>query len=807
MDLTPNSPPNNLDPTTNETLEFQRILDQAAGFCMTDEGRQALGAESVLMNPADLEALKREVKPWLDLLVRSGEVPPADFPPVRRALERCAPEGSTLEGRDLKALARYLSSAAGWKRFLAGAEANELKTWALRLGDFSTLAQVLHRVLDVDGAVIEDHVPALVHLRGEISRSRTEIDQTAKAFLRDSSQKEFWQDTTATQKDGRTVLALKANFKGRVGAVVHEASASGQTLFVEPFDLVEKNNRLAENQSAWRSEILKLFKELTAKVREHRAEILALVENLTRLDLLWGRARWGYSVKGTLVQAGKPGQGWALVQARHPLLGTSAVPIDLRVPSETSVLLLSGPNTGGKTVSLKTVGLLSLLHQFGFPVPAAPETVLPVWDGVWTDIGDHQSLDQALSTFSSHMKRMAEVFAGATSRSLVLLDEMASGTDPLEGGALGMSFLDHFLDEGVTVFGTTHHGALKNYAYTRPRVRNAAVEFDDRTGRPTYRILPDVPGPSHALETAQRVGIPESLVVRARRLLEGGETDVASVIKTLRDKQLELKSREDEVAAKEREFREDRRKTDLLRLKLKQREAELKQAGLGEMNRFLADSRKAFEHLVQDIREGQISTEKIKEVRAFLAATGASLEEQKEALETEERELSREEAEPEPTPAPGAPVLGFAEGRDVYVEPGNRRGTLVRRAGKGKWVVSMGAVKLTLEETKMRVVQTQVPKKPGKKYEVHTSSVGPDEPPAFSLDLRGFRLEEAVQALEKQVDRALLAGLQEFSVVHGLGEGVLQKGVQEYLRGRREVKKFFFSHPEEGGFGKTVVQL
>ena len=314
-----------------------------------------------------------------------------------------------------------------------------------------------------------------------------------------------------------------------------------------------------------------------------------------------------------------------------------------------------------------------------------------------------------------------------------------------------------------------------------------------------------MPGPSHALETAARVGIPEALVARARTILEGGETDVASVIKSLRDKQLELKAREDELAAKERDFREDRRKTDLLRLKLKQHEAELKLSGLGEMNRFVAESRRTFERLVQDIREGQLTTERIKEVRAFLADTGASLDGQKSALEAEAIERSREEAEPEPSLPPGTPVLGFAEGRDVYVEPGNRRGTLVRKSGKGKWVVSMGSVKLTLEETKMRVVQTQSAGR--KKPEVHTTSFTPDEPPAFSLDLRGFRLEEAVQAVEKQVDRALLAGLGEFSIVHGLGEGVLQKGVQEYLRGRRDVKKFFFSHPEEGGFGKTVVQL
>ncbi len=395
------------------------------------------------------------------------------------------------------------------------------------------------------------------------------------------------------------------------------------------------------------------------------------MENLTALDRLWGRARWGHSVKGSFAQGGKPGQPWSLVQARHPLLGTSAVPIDLAVPADTAVLLLSGPNTGGKTVSLKTAGLLSLLHQFGLPVPAAPETILPVWDGVWTDIGDHQSLDQALSTFSSHMKRMAEIFEGATARSLVLLDEMASGNRPARRRSAGDE-LPRPLPPRDGRHGVWHHPPRRVEELRLqpgPRVRNASVEFDEKSGRPTYRILPDVPGPSHALENRRPGGHPRGLVARARTILEGGETDVASVIKTLRDKQLELKAREDEVAGKERDFREDRRKTDLLRLKLKQREAELKLSGLGEMNRSSPESRRTFERLVQDIREGQLSAEKIKEVRAFLASTGASLDDQRRALEAEELELSREEAAPEPERPAGSPVLGFAEGRDVYLEP------------------------------------------------------------------------------------------------------------------------------------------
>ena len=791
-----------MDLTTFQTLEFSRILAQVCERCMTAEASDALHLEPILTKRQPLQILQDEVRPFLNLLVRSGELPISDFPPVAVALDRCAPEGSTLEGPDLKALARYLTSVSAWKRFLATQEEPELSVWALRLGDHSKLAQSIHRVLDATGQVIEEAVPALVHLRGEISRSRNDIDQTAKGFLRDAQQHDLWQDSQPTQKDGRTVLPLKSNFKGRIPAIVHEASSSGATLFIEPYELVEKNNRLVENQAAWKVELLRLFRQLSAEVREHREELRNTVANLTWLDRLLARARWGHGHQGEFPQLALQNQGWQLLQARHPLLGNQAVPIDLAMPEGTSVLLVSGPNTGGKTVTLKTVGLLSLLHQFGLPLPAAPESRLPLWDAIFTDVGDHQSLDQALSTFSSHMNRMATIVRGTTGDSLVLLDEMASGTDPQEGGALGMSFLDHFLELGATVLGTTHHGALKNYAFTRPRVKNAAVEFDATQNRPTYRILPDVPGTSFALETAQRVGIPQNLVDRARQILEGGETDVARVITTLRDKQKEIQVREKELAAREQSFQDTRRKTDLQVLKLRQREAELKQAGLGEVNRFLVESRKGFERLVKDIREGELSTQKIKEVRQFLAEAEGRMVAETEQLKAQQAEEAQTESTVEVDSKP--PQL-WQPGQSVSVDPDHRQGKLVRKAGKSNWVVAVGQINLTVDVRQLRALRQTI--LPHRKVEIFTSGVGGNEPAVFSLDLRGQRLQAALDRLQKQVDLALLAGLNEFSIIHGLGEGVLQKGVQDYLRGRSDVKKFFFSHPEEGGFGKTIVQL
>lgn len=797
-----------MDLTTGQTLDFFRIRDQVAGFCLTEEAKKLLQEESVLTETGALNLLRDEVKPFLDLLVRSGELPASDFPPVALALDHCAPEGSVLDGSQLKALARYATSAALWKRYLASREEKALQVWALRLADFSVLADQIHRVFDSQGEIIEDAVPSLVRLKGELSRTRTEIDQTARHWLKDSGNHDLWSGNNPTQKDGRTVLPLKTNFKGRIGAVVHDASASGATLYVEPYDLVEKNNKLVEVSNAWRAEVVKILRDFSAQVRDHREAFLTLTENMTRLDLYLSRARWGHAVKGAFPQMTKPGRPWKLVQARHPLLGETAVPINLELAEGVKVLLISGPNTGGKTVSLKTAGLLSLLHQFGLPIPAAPETILPVWDQVMTDIGDGQSLDQALSTFSSHMKRMAQILDTATDRSLVLLDEMASGTDPLEGGALGMSFLDCFLARGVSVLGTTHHGALKNFAYTKPGVKNASVEFDPAGHRPTYRILADVPGSSHALETAERVGIPADLVAQARSIIEGGETDVAEVIRNLKEKQLELRAREKEVEEKEQKFREEKRKNDLLQLRVKQYEGELKAQGLGEMNRFLAESRRQFEALVKEIREGSLTAEKIKEVRAFLDQTQGEAESQKERLHQEElqRALDTPEDDKEDSLPPPPEWKG---GMEVWVEPGRQRGTVVRTAGKGQVLVAVGAVRMTVKEAQLRPVgpKTMAKVKPKTKVEVFTSESTGGLSPVFTLDLRGQRLEEALLGLEKQIDLALLKGLTEFSVIHGLGEGVLQKGVQDYLKNRREVKSFFFSRPEEGGFGKTIVQL
>lgn len=785
-----------MDKTSLETLEFPRIRDQIRQHCFTAEGAVLLDEQPILVEVEPVERLRAGVEPLLALLETRTDWPSLDCPPVREALAKAGPDGSVLDGLDLKSLGRYLASAQTLREFLAAREELPLKAWTVRLPVLPELAGRLNRTLDGEGQVIEESVPALKALKRDLSRIHGEIDGLSRSYLKNQDNSGLWQTDVATQKDERVLLPLKANFKGRIPSVVHESSASGNTLYIEPFDLLEKNNRLIEVQNAFRIEVLKVLRDLTAEVRRHSEDLFTLIANLAEFDTLLARARWGEARNGVFPKVARHGRSWKLHGARHPLLGAKAVPITLEMAEGTRALLLSGPNTGGKTASLKTVALLSALNQFGVPIPALGDSELPVWDDILTDIGDHQSLDAALSTFSSHMQRIKHMLGAATGRSLVLLDELGSGTDPLEGGALGMVFLQHFAQVGCCLLVTTHHGALKNFAYGQPGMKNAAVEFDAKNGLPTYRILADVPGSSHALDIALAVGMPLDLVEKARAIVDGGEGDVAKIIRGLKDKLLELHQREQELADREKAFAEDRRKTDLLNLRLKQKEHELRTFGLGDLNRYLADSRKNFEKLVKELREGGASTEKIKEAREFFAQAEQSVADQRQILEQTEAEIQPQE------PVADIPL---APGTEVYIDAQGSRGTIVRDLGKGRFQVQVGSLSMTLDRKKLRaVVQTT---KPQKKFEVFTSEVAMDNTPVYTLDLRGKRLEEALQEVEKQIDRALLKGLSEFSIIHGLGEGVLMKGIQDYLRSRREVTKFNFGHPQEGGFGKTIVQL
>lgn len=857
---------------TLEVLEYPRVRETVAGLCMSEEGRAALLLREPSADGAEVNRLKTLGIAWLR--ASAAERPPAlhAWPPIRPFLPRLRVEGATLEAVELHALGLFCESVNRFREWaenrdrqiasgrrdvgaLFGDEAAERALLAeiLALPDLSGPAADIFRVIDRSSGEVRD-LPELRAIRQGITRIRQDIERLVGSYLSDDSIRPMLQSTLPALRDGRQVIALRSNFRGRVRGIVHEVSQSGQTVYVEPDDVVDRNNDLVAEEHRLSREIARILKELTASLSPGAETVAEALTLMVFLDGIGAAARWGRDWRCVFAEdipqpaPDSPDDEEAesvsrlrLKQARHPLLGTRAVPIDLVLTPGGRVLIITGPNTGGKTVSLKTVALFALLNQSGWPVPAAETTALPVFDFIGCDIGDEQSLDQSLSTFSGHMKNVAGILASATDKSLVLLDELASGTDPQEGSAIAMAVLDSLLERGSVVLATTHHGVLKNYGYTHPACVNASVDFDENTLSPTYRILMGVPGESHALDIAQRNGLNPEIVALARSYLAEERADVSALIKGLTAKHEELARFEKDKRLEERDLREKRRKTDLRELQLRQKEVELREQGYRRLERLFDDSRKQLENLVREIREGELTREKTLQVKAWMGEFEERINAEHEGLAADREEaalLRREYEEKERVSAADRAADRAADGTDsaserqkrkraafkndgpsraeilpelapgveVYVGDAKRRGTIVREAKKGQWIVATDSIRMTVSETSL----SAVPVKPDAVRKVSIdfhAEMGGDETPAFELRLLGMRHGEAMKALERQLDLAAMKGLREFSVVHGKGHGILQEAVQTMLRSYRGVEEFHFARPEEGGTGKTVVRM
>ncbi|HUX13774.1 MAG TPA: endonuclease MutS2, partial [Spirochaetia bacterium] len=679
---------------------------------------------------------------------------------------------------------------------------------AAGMPDLRGVCGKIDRVIDEAGELKEKEIPELRAIKGRVRTVQDEIRSLSGSYLSRNEYQSYWNSDVATVKDGRTVLPLKAQFKGRIPGIVHEVSTTGATLFIEPAELVEKNNDLVELDAKYRQEVLRIVRELTREVFRSFDELSLLVRVLTRLDTLHARARYAHihscfparqtgRAKTADVAASPDENGMVLVGARHPLLGKKAVPIDVIMDSESRILIITGPNTGGKTVSLKTVGLLAMMNQFGMEIPAGDGSKLPIYDDVWADIGDEQSIEQSLSTFSGHMQNISRILRNATPGSLILLDELGSGTDPEEGSALAMSFLDRLLRMNVHALITTHHSILKNYGYTRPGVRNASMEFDGENLQPTYRIVLGVPGSSHAIDIAGRSGIPRSVVDAARRYLHDEQTDAAGLIRRLTHKEQDIHRRHRILDQELSEVEKQRLALTRKEEEISARELELRKGAVSDLDHFVSETRKRLERLVRELREEQIDREKTRSVKAFLDELSRAVEVESAAVAGKQRRRREE------TPVELAP------GVEVLIDDKGSRGTLVRKGRGDAWVVAVGAMKRSMHAYELRTAASSaaVMGETEGRPSVDLSMVSTGEAAVFELDVRGMRLDEALSAVERQLDRALMQGISRFGIIHGKGEGVLQNGIHRYLKESPAVDEFHFARPEEGGFGKTEVQL
>jgi DNA mismatch repair protein MutS2 len=771
-------------------LEFPRVVEALAGLCASPQGSTLLASQPILADPGELRAAHGLAVGFRAVLESGEPLPSLDFPDLDEVLPRLGKAGLLLDGEELAAVGRFVLSALALRRHVLKLSRDPgLSALAEAIPDLAELPRAVFRVVDTDGSLRERQLPELAAIRERIRRGREEVERSVRSLLDDQASRGWWQATLPTQRDGRFVLPLKAQFRGRVKGIVHELSASGSTVFIEPLEIVDKNNAVVQEEGLYRQEMRRILRELTAAVSARAEPLRMLVAGTARLDTLAARARYAIEHRCWLAEQA-PGVV-NLREARHPLLGQSVVPVSITAGGGDRILVITGPNTGGKTVSLKTVGLLALMNQFGMEIPAGEGSSLPVFDSVRADIGDEQSIEQSLSTFSAHVKNLADIVSGVSSRSLVLLDELGAGTDPQEGVALAMALLDRFLETGCIVLATTHHGILKNYGATRPGVQNASMGFDSESLAPTYRILMGVAGESHALEIARRTGMPREVLESAEAYLQDERTDISRLVASLSQRHLRLAEAEEEHKARETALREKWRKTDLKELTLRQKELELRRSGLKDLRDFLEAARREWDGL-RESRAGDPDAGR--EFGRLASAIRDRIGREQERVASDQEAL---------LPAPGFEIR---EGMEVLVRRSGRRGRVLRRDKGSRWLVETETLRLSLLPGELAPAGEAAEGQRSPAPVSYTTSAQVD-PPVLELHLLGMRAEEALRALERQVDSALVFGLRQFSVVHGKGEGILRTVIHEKLRELPVVADFRFSAPEEGGHGKTIVTL
>jgi len=816
-------------------LEFDAIRSKVADLALSEESGRIIGGEEPLSDKEEVQKLKSLVGAVMKRMSCAGGESRESLPELKEIVSKLEVNGAALEMDEAYAIGIFINRAETFRQWLLkpfrtaepSAEPvrrgsppdngetlrdDPLTETARNLPPCGDVAKEVFKILDLEGNLRD--LPEFKELRRRIRSLQKSIETTASRYAGSDEKRRMLQSEIPSQRDGRMVLAVKANFRGRVKGIVHEVSSSGQTVFIEPEEVVELNNELLVENRRLEAEIRRVFRELTARIASRKESLKDFYRGIVFLETIRARARYGFEHRWNFAESPTSVGRLVLKQARHPLLGSRAVPLDLFMENGVRTVIITGPNTGGKTVALKTLGLLALMNQFGLALPTGEGTLLPVFDCVYADIGDEQSISQSLSTFSAHMTNIAEIISSSTEHSLVLLDELGSGTDPEEGSAIAMAILDHFIEKKASLIITTHHGILKNYGYTREGVENASMEFDSRTLSPTYKIVMGIPGESRAVDIAAKNGFPPALVKQARSYLDEERSDVSALIAGLKEKHRELEAAAEAGKREETRLLEERRRSDLKELRLKQKELQLRSEGVGSLGNLLGESRKTLENLVRELREGELDKDKTRRVKEFLSGLEADFKAESANLENENLALASERRRLEDGAPPGVEdEQGFSPGMEVLAGENRRRGRIVRLDKKGSgsdpfsWIVEIGSLKMSFSEKDLVPISAEAQSATLRKSATWAVDLAPTSPVQAELRLRGMRFSDAMEALGKQLDAAVLGGLRQFAVIHGKGEGILRKGVHDFLKNDPRVADFFFSRPEAGGFGRTEVIL
>ncbi len=777
-------------------LEYPRITEKLAQEAITDTAKKQARDLQPSDNSAQVRIMLSQTRAVANLLRIRGQLPIVNFKPLAGSLKRLKVKAS-LNAEELANILLILTLAKEINDFIEKNEDAELDLSAIDkiLEDLDVPTELLSELkhsIDFDGSVLDSASNELAKLRHDIAANEEEIKNKMASLTKSASK--YLSDGLVTIRDDRYVLPVKQEFKGKLGGVVHDQSASGQTLFVEPEAVLNLNNRQQSLLAQERKEIRKILKHLSALAGEDREQLQNVGIALTELDFLQAKAKLAKKMKASEPMI-SDNHEVLLRQARHPLIDPEkVVPNDVSLGIDFDTMLITGPNTGGKTITLKTLGLIQLMAQSGLFIPANENSQVGVFDEIYADIGDEQSIEQSLSTFSSHMNDIIYIMKHVNKNTLVLIDEIGAGTDPEEGASLAIAILDELREHGAKIMVTTHYPELKLYGYNRNRTTNASMEFDVKNLTPTYLLQVGIPGYSNAFAITRRLGMNEKVVKKAESLTKDSDSELNKMIARLNEQTKE-------VTAKRKFLAKNLEKSEELLKKLQdgldiynQRLQKQLEFANERANEVVAKKRKKAEAIIAELEKQKASGAAIKENK-LIDAKGNFNKLAKEADNLANNKVLKREKKRH----------NVAVGDQVKVLSYGQVGTVTKKLSEHDYEVQMGIVKLKVTD---RDIEKEASKAPKKKQTIVRTTRKLNRASASSqLDLRGQRYEEAMVNLDRYMDASLLAGLGSVVIVHGIGTGAIRQGVWQYLKSSRHVKSFNYAPANEGGNGATIVEL
>lgn len=786
-----------------ETLEYKKIIAQlkremgsAASAKLADE-LTPLTSEKIIKEEL------RSTTEAVDLIVRKGPLPTGGLYDIREAL-LLAKKGGSLTMRQLLEVQNVLGISSEVVNFMHDDALPELKYIGEMVDlivEFTALEKEISRCILTEDEMADNASPKLKDIRRSIHQQNQAIKNKLSRIITSSSNKTYLQDAIVTMRDGRYVIPVKQEYRSFFPGMVHDQSKGGATLFIEPQGVVELNNKLRELEVEEQLEIARILAELSSRVAEHYREIRSNLELLTKIDFIMAKGKLSCKMHASEPKIDADGE-LRLISARHPLIEyKKAVPVDIRIGGDYRTLIITGPNTGGKTVSLKTAGLLVMMAQSGLHIPASHASTLPIFGEVFADIGDEQSIEQSLSTFSSHMKNIVSIIDKASYDSLVLVDELGAGTDPTEGAALAIAILERFYDSGALTMATTHYNELKKYALATSGVENAAMEFDVETLTPTYRLLIGVPGKSNAFEISKKLGLSESVIERASEHIKHGDMEFENVISSIEDDKRKAAADRLDAESMRAEIEERLKKLEEKEKAISEKRADIIAEAKREARELLRETKSAVKDVQKDLRRLQKSG-------AHINLNTGALEKSRRKINEAEDLVSEKVVKQVNSEPVSADTLKI--GDRVKLLTIGQNGTILSLPDeKGNLMINIGALKvkarlqdlMLINEGKDRKPQAKSSSKYGSLLRSKSSSV------SASINVMGKNLEDALADVEKYLDDVYMAGLDMVSIIHGRGGGILKDGIRQMLKRKKYVDSYGAASYNDGGEGVTIVRM